>query len=265
MAKDAGVALPENGQWSWAEFEDYAQTMYSDAGVNGVVCPSGFNAWLGRNGIMEAWPDDAALDKWNSGEVSFTSDEIVKVMDTIKNDIDNNVFYPGGEAALAIENDEAYAAVASGKVAGIMTVNSMAQEVISKCGLDDNYLIMDWPQMGENPSRPVLGGSNGYFIPTTVKNMDGAIEALDILTSEEAATIRAEAGCVSTIAPAADADVDTELISLISRDSAAIHHEITELSADLGSEGEKLTANYYHYGMQELEEIDALRQEAITE
>ena len=141
----------------------------------------------------------------------------------------------------------------------------MAQEVISKCGLDDNYLIMDWPQMGENPSRPVLGGSNGYFIPTTVKNMDGAIEALDILTSEEAATIRAEAGCVSTIAPAADADVDTELISLISRDSAAIHHEITELSADLGSEGEKLTANYYHYGMQELEEIDALRQEAITE
>lgn len=265
LAEQSGYTLSEDGKWTWDEFLEFSKAVNENTDAMGSVIPKGWTPWLTRNGYMQVWDNDEDLAKWNAGEVSFLSDEIVAMSDLVVDAFKNDVFYPGGDASLAIENDEAYAAMASGKAASIFVVNSLTLQVLDQTGLGDNYVIMDWPAMGTNPTNPVLGGCNGYFIPTTAKNIDGAVAVLDYLTSEEIATIRGEAGCVSTVRLADSAQVDADLMAQISRCSDSITTEITGLSPEISSELEKFPANYYYYGKDSLQELDDLRLEAIGE
>ena len=87
---------------------------------------------------------------------------------------------------------------------------------------------------------------------------------LDYLTSEECATVRAEAGCVSTVAIAKDAKVDAELLSEISRCSDQIHKEINDVMSEVSNTTEStMPANYYFYGEDALQELEDVRQEEL--
>ena len=264
LADQAGVTLSEDGKWTWDEFLAFCGSVKENTDAYGSVIPSGWTPWLTRNAYLQVWDTDEEMEAFCAGEVSFLDEKIVAASDMVVDSFNNDCFYPGGEASLALSNDEAYAALANGKAASIFVVNSITQSVLEKTGLE-NYVIMDWPNMGSNPTCAVLGGSNGYFIPTTVKNMEGALEVLDFLTSQEAADIRAEQGCVSTILISENANADKELLDKISRCSAQIHKEVQDNSAELGTYMESMPANYYHHGEAALQEMEDLRLEMIED
>lgn len=264
LADAAGVTLSEDGKWTWDEFLAFCDAVKENTEAYGSVIPSGWTPWLTRNAYMQIWDTDEELETFVSGEVSFLDEKIVKATDMVIDAFNNDCFYPGGEASLALSNDEAYAALANGKAAAIFCVNSITQSILEKAGLE-NYVIMDWPNMGKNPTCPVLGGSNGYFIPVTCQNLEGALEVLDFLTSQEAADIRAEQGCVSTILISENANADKNLLDQISRCSAQIHKEVQDNSSELGTYMESMPANYYHHGEAALQEMEDLRLEMIED
>lgn len=263
IADEAGITLNEGGSWTWDEFIAFCAAIEENTDAFGSAIPSGWMPWLTRNGYMQIWETEEELDAFVAGEVSFFDEHITEVNDMIKDAFENDHFYPGGEASWALENDEVYAALASGKAASMFAVNSMAVSILEDTGIE-NYKIMDWPAMGPNPLFPLLGGSNGYFIPTTAKNVEGAVEVLDFLTSEAVATVRAEMGCVSTVAISEDAAVDAALMSDISRCSDSIHTEISQnpdLTAELSVYLESMPANYFYYGEDAIQELEDLRLE----
>lgn len=263
IADQAGVTLSEDGKWTWEEFIKFSSQVEEATESYGSVIPSGWTVWLTRNANMQVWDTDEELDAFVNGKVSFLDDKIKYGAELVNNAFVDNHFYPGGEAALALENDEAYAAFASGKAASLFLVNSIAVGVLEETGVE-NYKIMDWPSMGTNPTDPVLGGSNGYAIPTTAKNVEGALEVLDYLTGEECATVRAEAGCVSTVEVSSTANVNEELLAQISRCSDQIHKEINTVLTEVANTMETtMPANYYFYGESALEELDAVRIEEL--
>lgn len=259
LADASGYELSEDGKWTWDDFVEFCTAVSDNTDAFGTAIPSSWMPWLTRNGYMQIWDTVEALDTFCAGETSFFDEKIAALHETVKTAFDNDLFYPGGEASWALENDEVYAALASGKTASMFAVNSMAVSILEDTGLE-NYKIMDWPSQGPNELEPVLGGCNGYFIPSCAKNVEGAVEVLDYLTSEECATVRAEAGCVSTIAIAEDAKVNAELMADISRCSAQIHNEISSVCpADLSLYMENMPANYFYYGEDAVQEMEDLR------
>lgn len=263
IADEAGITLSEDGKWTWDEFLDFCSTVEEKTDAFGSSIPSGWAVWLTRNANMQIWDTDEELDAFCSGQVSFLDDKVKEAAEMVNNAFKSDCFYPGGEAALALENDEAYAAFASGKTASIFTVNSIVVGMLEETGVE-NYKIMDWPSMGTNPTDPVLGGCNGYCIPSTAKNIDGAVAVLDYLTDTECATVRAEAGCVSTVAIADDADVDADLMAQISRCSNQIHKEIGDICTETSNLVEQtMPANYYFYGEDALQELEDARLEDL--
>lgn len=265
LADQAGIKLNEDGKWTWDEFIEFCAAVNEKTDAFGTAIPSGWAVWLTRNANMQIWDSDEELDAFCSGEVSFLDDKIVEAADIVNNAFTSDYFYPGGEASFALENDEAYAALATGKTASLFCVNSMAVSTIEDTGLE-NYKIMDWPSMGTNETDPVLGGCNGYCIPTTAKNIEGAVKVLDYLTGQECATVRAEAGCVSTVTIAEDANVDAELMTEISRCSDQIHKEINDVLTEVSNLTEQtMPANYYYYGESALEELEEARLNNLEE
>ena len=136
---------------------------------------------------------------------------------------------------------------------------------LDNSGITD-YLICDYPAMGDNPTNPLLGGCDGYFIPTCAKNVDGAVEAMKFLTSEEINTFRAEGGQVPTAKIAEGAEIDEELMTAISRCTDQIYPtEIINVSAELSDYLQnQMPANYIYNGEAALDELEALREAAVS-
>lgn len=265
LADQAGYALSEDGKWTWDEFREFCSTVSEKTDAFGSAVPSGWAVWLTRNANMQIWDTEEELEAFCSGSVSFLDDKVVEAAELVNDAFVSDCFYPGGEASFALENDEAYAALATGKTASLFCVNSIVMGVLEDTGLA-NFKIMDWPVMGPIEPSPVLGGCNGYCIPTTAKNVEGAVEVLDYLTSEEVATVRAEAGCVSTVAISEDANVDAETMAQISRCSDQIHKEINDVLTEVSNVTEStMPGNYFFYGEEALQELEDTRLECLEE
>ena len=265
LADEAGYTLSDDGQWTWDQFLEFCGAVKEKTGAFGSAVPSGWAVWLTRNANMQIWNTEEELEAFCSGTVSFLDDKVEEAADLVNNAFTSDCFYPGGEASFALENDEAYAALATGKTASIFCVNSIAVGILEDTGLE-NYKIMDWPNMGELDPAPVLGGCNGYCIPTTAKNVEGAVEVLDYLTGSEVATVRAEAGYVSTVAISEDAHVDADLMSQISRCSNQIHKEINDVLTEVSNVTEStMPGNYFFYGEEALSELEDTRLECLEE
>ncbi|WP_373217884.1 ABC transporter substrate-binding protein [Ruminococcus sp. 5_1_39BFAA] len=263
IADEIGVTLSEDGQWTWDEFVEFC-TKAKEAGYFGTGIQSDLAPWLTRMAIMQVWDTDEELQAWNDGQVSFLDEKIVGAFDMVKDYIEADLVYPGADACLAQEADQIEAALSNGKIASAFVVNSQAIATLENCGIE-NYVIMDWPNMGSNPSMPLLGGSSGLFIPSFSKNTEGAVEVLKFLTSSECADIRANTGCVSTV-KTANADIDTEVMNSLSRSSDKIvDHECHHNSSDLDTTINQMPANYIMYGVESLEEMEDFRLAFIEE
>lgn len=169
-----------------------------------------------------------------------------------------------GEGALAVTGDQSIAAFTQGEYAFMFAVNGSVATNLEKTGIE-NYKIMDWPSMGTNPTDPLLGGCDGYFIPTCTKNLEGALEVLKYLTGPELATMRAEAGAVVTCKTSEDANVDGELMSQVSRRTSSVYPtEIINIDAELAQYiMYQMPANYINNGESALDDMEAMRQAAM--
>lgn len=259
----AGVTLPEDGSWTWDDFLAACQQVQEKTGKFGACIDESVACWTIRNAYMQCWDTDEELDAWNAGEVSFKDDKIVEATEMVADAFNNNVFYPG-EGALAVTGDQSIAAFTQGEYAFMFAVNGSVATNLEKTGIE-NYKIMDWPSMGTNPTDPLLGGCDGYFIPTCTKNLEGALEVLKYLTGPELATMRAEAGAVVTCKTSEDANVDGELMSQVSRRTSSVYPtEIINIDAELAQYiMYQMPANYINNGESALDDMEAMRQAAM--
>lgn len=262
ITDDAGLMLSE--QWTWEEFIAACKQVTEKTDAFGAGINKDWACWLVRNGSMQAWDTDAELDAWNAGKVPFTDPKIKDAFEKVAAPFKENLFYPG-DGALAVTLDQANAAFGQGKFAFMFDVNTVATQTIATAGIK-NYQIIDWPIMGKNPTNPLLGGSDGYFIPTCAKNIDGAIEAMRYLTSKEILTLRAENGFVPTAA-IDTTNLDQGYMTSISRCVSQIYPtEVINVDAELARYiMYQMPANYIYNGVSSLDELEALRKAAVVE
>lgn len=258
----AGLTLSD--QWTWDEFIAACKQIQEKTDAFGAAIYKDWACWLVRNGCMQAWDTDAELDAWNAGKVSFNEPKIKDAFEKVAAPFKENLFYPG-DGSLAVTLDQATAAFGQGKFAFFFDVNTVATQTINDSGLE-NYQIIDWPAMGNNPTNPLLGGSDGYFIPTCAKNIDGAIEAMRYLTSKEILTLRAENGFVPT-AEIDTTNLDQDYMTSISRCVSQIYPtEIINIDAELSQYlMYQMPANYIYNGSSSLDELETLRKAAVGE
>ncbi len=261
----AGVTLPEDGAWTWDEFISACEQITEKTGKFGACIDESCACWTIRNAYMQCWDTDEELDAWNAGEVSFKDDKIVEATEMVASAYENGIFYPG-EGALAVTGDQAIAAFSQGEYAFMFAVNGSVATNLEKTGLE-TYKIMDWPSMGKNPTDPLLGGNDGYFIPTCTKNLEGALEVMKYLTGPEIATMRAEIGTVVTNKINEDADVNAELMAQVSRRTSSVYPtEIINIDAELSQYiMYQMPANYVNNGESALDDMEAMRQAAVGE
>ena len=265
VTREAGIDDSEiKDQMSWDEFLELCRRIQDNTDKAGAAVQTEYACWLVRNAVMQTWDNDEDLDKWNAGEISFKDPKIVAAFDQVKAVFDEGLFYPG-EGALAVTQDQIYGAMSAHKIGFSFFPTTGIKAAIDSSGLTD-YKVCDYPAMGTNPTNPLLGGCDGYFISTCAKNVDGAVEAMKYLTSEEINTFRAEGGQVTTGKIAADADIDQDFMTSISRCSDQIYPtEIINIDAELSDYMQnQMPANYIYNGESSLDELEALR-EAATE
>ncbi len=266
VTRAAGIDDSEiKEQMTWDEFLDICRRIESNSDAYGACIQEDYACWLSRNAMMQAWSTDAELDVWNNGDVSFTDPKIVAACDQVKAAFDEGLFYPG-DGALAVTQDQTYGAVTAHKVGFLLCPTTTVKTTIDNTGITD-YMVCDYPAMGSNPTNPLLGGCDGYFIPTSSKNVEGAVEAMKYLTSEEVATFRAEGGQVPTMKVSESADIDTVFMESISRCSDQIYPtEIINIDPELSDYLQNsMPANYIYNGASALEELETLRVNAKGE
>ena len=222
-----------------------------------------YACWLSRNAVMQAWDTDEELDQWNAGEISFKDEKVVKALDKVKAVFDEGLFYPG-DGALAVTRDQLYGAISAHKIGFIFDSSTAMKTTIDNSGLKE-FKVCDFPIMGNNPTNPLLGGCDGYFIPTCAKNVEGAVEVMKWLTGEEIMTYRAENGQVPCAKIAEDAAVDEGFMQSISRCIDQIYpSEIINVDAELSDYMQnQMPANYIYNGETALSELDEIREAAL--
>lgn len=265
VTRAAGIKDEEiKDQMTWEEFCELCRKIQENTAMSGAGIPDTYACWLTRNAVMQVWDTDEELDKWNAGEVSFKDEHIVKAFDMVKDVFEEGLFYPG-EGALAVTQDQLYGAISAHKIGFIFEPTTAVKTTIDNSGLKE-YKVCDFPAMGNNPTNPLLGGCDGYFIPTCAKNTEGAIEAMKYLTGEEIMTLRAEGGQVPCAKIASGANVDEAFMESISRCSDQIYPtEIINVGAELSDYLQnQMPANYIYNGEASLDELEEMRDAAVS-
>jgi len=264
ILEEAGVTI--SNQPTWDEFIEACKQVEENTDAYGAIINQDWSCWLVRNGIMQAWADDEKLDAFNAGAISFEDPKIIAQLDMIADAFNNDIFYPGGEAALAVPLDQTYAAFSANKAAFLFMVNTVTNDALKSSEIE-NYQIIDWPAMGTNPTNPLLGGCDGYFIPTCAQNVDGAIELMRYLTSPEVLTVRAEYGMIPTAEIGDSENINQELMESISRCVSQVYPtEIINIDADLAQYlMYSMPANYIYDKDSAIEEMETYRKNAVGE
>lgn len=260
VTRAAGIEDSElKDAMTWDEFLGLCRRIQENSEAHGAAIPQDYACWLVRNAVMQVWDTDAELDKWNNGEISFKDEKIVSAFDMVKSVFEEGLFYPG-EGALAVTQDQVYGAISSHKIGFIFEPTTAIKTTIDNSGIGE-YKICDFPAMGSNPTNPLLGGCDGYFIPTCSKNVDGALEVMKYLTSEEIMTFRAEGGQVPCAKISEGANIDQEFMTAISRCSEQIYPtEIINVDPELSDYLQnQMPANYIYNGASSLDELEELR------
>jgi len=263
IVKQAGVTLPESGAWTWAEFEAACKTVEENTDAFGAGIQKDQACWLPRNMFLQVWENEEDMNRFIQGEISFKDPKIEGGLERIKEDFAEGLFYPG-EGALAVTQDQLYAAFSQGKYAFMFIPTSNVVGALEKTGITA-FQIMDFPAWGSQENPPLLGGCNGWFIPGNAKNAQGAVEVMKFLQSEEISTYRLDAGKLVVTKAGADSKVEKELLSTLTRNANQIQpKEIMGLDAELNQYvAQLMPANYINNGASALDELDDLREAAI--
>ena len=259
LTDKAGVTLPE-GDWTWDEFLDVCDTIKTELDVFPFGIKDSHACWIVRNGFLTIWEDRNEIDAFINGEIPFSVPEVKKVLDDTKILYDNEYCYPG-KGALIVTLEELKAAFKDEKIAMFAYVNSQAKVIVDDSELE-NVQIVSWPHMG--PNDYLLGGCDGYFIPSNSVFVDEAVELLKYITGPDCMQLVADSGTPVTTKGVTSLDPN---ILQYARDTSKVYPgEVINLSSKLNEAiNKKLPADYINSGDAVIERLEALRQEALGE
>ncbi len=258
----AGVTIKDS--MTWEEFTQVCEDIKSD-----TVFPLAINrdwaCWFARNGLLQIWDDNATLNAFNAGEIPFTHKNVKLVLDHVTNLYKNDYVYPGGETAISTTGDEALSQFIQGGAAIYPNVNVKASEVTK--AIDGNFEvgIVSWPNMNAHGDMYYsLGAATGLFVMSNTKHPEESIEVLKYLTSLEIDQIRADHGAILPKKGISSNDPNFALYGL---DSDRIYPtEIINLSQKIADYIVYNTpSSYIYHGDASIEELEALRLEALEQ
>jgi raffinose/stachyose/melibiose transport system substrate-binding protein len=259
---DLGIEIPE-GLWTWEDFVELSKQISEKS--NGEIFPladCNYGRHFVRNGLLSIWENQEQIDQFNNGEIPFTHPNVEKVMENYRQYYENEYIYPG-LGSLTTSADEASAAFKQGKTAMINTVNNIAGALINKLELDkENLAVLYWPQMG--PMNKLLGGGDGYFVPSFTKHEKEAVEVLKYLTSPEIMQLAVDEAVPVNIKGVKVKD-DPLFIEYSKNVGAVNGREIIHFHTKLYDSVLKFPAEYINGGLSSLEHVEMLRQEVNAE
>jgi len=258
-----GVELPEGGPMEWDEFSEISKQIKEKS--NGTIFPFGTISqlkWMDRNGFLSIWSSQEEIDKFTNGEIPMNHPNIVKVLENTKYFFDNEFVYPG-KGALVVKQEEVNSAFKQGKIAMVACTNTQIGQLTKELELDiDNIKLLDWPKMG--PMSRLLGGGDGYFIPSFTKYKNEAIEVLKYMTSPETMQLAVNYGVPVNVKGVTN--TDDPLYPEYTRGVGYVNgREILHLSTKMYEASRTILPEYLNNGASALEYFEQIRLEAIAD
>lgn len=252
----AGVSIPD-GPFSWDDFMKVCAAIKEKTGIWPIGIYKDWAGWVPINNLINVWSDKTKADDFATGKIPFTDPTVVKAFDASK-ELYEKYAYPG-KGALTATLEQINVAFKAGKVAIKADVNILAAKSVKDSGLK-NIQIVSWPHMGT--TNLVLGGSNGYMIPSNAAHPKESVELMKYLTSVEVLQKRVDTGAPVTIKGVASDDPN---FALYSKDTPNIQAKLIQtLSAQINSAFQtKLPADYIFRGKAALDDLEKLRQDAV--
>lgn len=259
LLDQAGVRISDPSHITWDEFLTICKQLSDNLGDVFPMVQQNDNAChFSRNLMLMAWDDRAELAAFNAGEISFKDPRLIEGLDEITYFFEHFA-YPG-PGSLSVKFDEAISAFQQNRVAMVGTVNTLASGIIQDTGIE-NPLILSWPQMG--PVDVLLGGSDGWFIPSNSKHKEAAVEVLKYMSSPESLQIGVDGGKPVTVK---DVESDDPNFNLYSRDTYRItDNEVINLSSEIFDIlVNKMPAEYIMNGMPVINQLENYRLEVLA-
>ena len=185
---EAGIEVPKS--WTWDAFVSVCE-QFKDYGVFPFANPTDNQKqdWVFSNGILSLGNDQGILEDLAAGKIACTEDIFATALANTKNLYDSKFMYPG-EGAVSLTTDESRAAFYQGKVAFIAEVAAGSLSVVNDAPFE--VVTIEWPSMGSQ-SR-TMGGCDGLFIPSNVKDPDAAAAVLKEYTTAAIQQINVDKG-----------------------------------------------------------------------
>ncbi len=259
---EAGIELKDN--MSWEDFMELCGKI-KDYGKTPVAVQKDWAAWFVRNAFLQCWDNREELDRFIAGEISFKDERVVKAIDNIANMYNSDYVYPGGKEAVMTSADDAQAAFINGDAVMFCNVVANCQAVSAEVGDKFSIGVSSWPSMAATEDMNVLlGSAGGFMIMSNTRHPDEAVEVLKYLTGKEVFQTMADLG---SIVPSTEVTSSDENYQLYSRDSNKVYpDEIINLSSEIfDNMVYNQPSNYLYNGEAALDDLDALREAAISQ
>ncbi|MDC7288022.1 extracellular solute-binding protein [Blautia schinkii] len=259
--EEAGIEIPD--EMSWDEFTEICAKI-KESGKTPLSVQSDWAAWFVRNGLMQCWKDDAELDSFIAGEISFKDERVVKAIENVADLYNNDYVYPGGKEAVTTSADDALSAFVNGDVAIYCNVNGNSANAADKVGDKFEIGVVSWPGMAENDEmNHLLGSAFGYMVMSNTKYPEEAVEVLKYITGDEVQQMVADKGGIVVNQNVTSDDVNYQLYS---KDADKIYpDEIINLSSEIFDNiVYNQPSNYLYNGEAAIDELETLREAAIA-
>lgn len=255
--RQAGVEVKE--RWNWQEFEDACQKIQERTGAFPFGIRDTRVCWMMRNAMLQVWPSESQTELFCEGEISFRNKRLVGALDKVNELFVRNYAYPGGAAAFSQTNEQIKDAFANGEIAMMFNVNSNGMQSLRDMEAAgwENIRIVNYPTMYQAGRNYILGGCDGYFIPSNTAHPDAAVKVLKYLTSKRVFQKQAEYGDVIPT----KAELSGETTEEFSKDSARVYsREVMNLSSQMYDYiNNDLASGYYKNKENALKKLEQLR------
>lgn len=260
ILEQAGVSVKE--EWTWEEFVNACDRIkrYTEAYPFGIrdsrVC------WFMRNALLQIWDDKEEMERFQSGGISFYDPRIRAAFDRITDLFRQDYAYPG-QGAFSQTNEQINEAFENGGIAMMFNVNNSVKESLKRLESAGRTRIrvISFPAMASSGCDYLLGGCEGFFIPSGTRHPDEAVRLMKFLTSSRIFTELKNQGF------AVPARLGGEEEKKITSDSGRVYsQELMNLSSKLYNYiNYKLPAAYYTDKENTLKELETMRLEVVGE
>lgn len=254
----AGVTVRE--AWTWEEFVEACGRIKSRTDVYPFGIRDSRVCWFMRNALLQIWDDAEEMKRFQSGELSFYDSRIAEAFDRVTSLFRQDYAYPG-QRAFSQTNEQIDAAFERGEIAMMFNVNNSVKESLERMEAAGRgrIRVISFPTMASADCDYLLGGCEGFFIPSNTDHPDEAIRLLKFLTSSRIFTELKNQGFAVPV------NLGEEEKKITSDSGKVFSQELMNLSSRLYNYiNYELPAAYYMDKENTLKELETMRLEAVS-